>query len=141
MSEQVYERTENGTVTHVSTREGLAEINHAMMDGKREVETMSSISRTDYAIEYKDGRKVRLVRVDAPAAEDPKEWTGTASNFSHLHRFDAELKALCNRRIRSRGAARRAGVLIGHDELRSRSEVESSEYAHLYTFCPRCEAK
>lgn len=81
---QVYERTENGTVTHVSVREGLDEINHAMMEGKREVRTMSSISRTDYSIEYKDGRSVRLVRVDAPAEkpeQGPKVWTGEATQI------------------------------------------------------------
>ena len=64
---KVYERIENGTTTHVNIREGLAEINHAMMDGRRDVRTMSSITRTDFAIEYKDGRSVRLVLVDAPA--------------------------------------------------------------------------
>lgn len=73
-TDKMYERTENGTVTHISIREGLAEINHAQMDGKREVRTMSSITRTDYAIEYKDGRTVRLVRVDAPT-EEPAERT------------------------------------------------------------------
>jgi hypothetical protein len=63
---KVYERTENGVTSVVSQREGLAEINRAMMEGKREVRTMSSVTRTDYAIEYKDGRSVRLVLVDAP---------------------------------------------------------------------------
>jgi hypothetical protein len=67
---KVYERTENGVVTHVSREAGLAEINHAMMEGKREVRSMSSISRTDYAVEYKDGRSVRLVLADATAAEE-----------------------------------------------------------------------
>lgn len=66
---KVYERNENGVTTFVSIREGLAEINHAQMAGKRDVRTMSSITRTDFAIEYKDGRSVRLVRVDAPAPE------------------------------------------------------------------------
>ncbi|WP_329168378.1 hypothetical protein OG709_30145 [Streptomyces sp. NBC_01267] len=66
---KVYERTENGTTEIVGQREGLAEINHAMMAGKRDVRTMSSISRTDYAIEYRDGRSVRLVLVDAPTPE------------------------------------------------------------------------
>ncbi|MYW28209.1 hypothetical protein [Streptomyces sp. SID2119] len=66
---KVYERTENGTATQVSVKDGLAEINDAMMAGKREVRTMSSISRTDYAIEYKDGRSVRLVQVDTSAPE------------------------------------------------------------------------
>lgn len=64
---KVYERTENGTTTHVSTEAGRSEINHAMMGGKRDVNEMSSLSRTDYAIEYKDGRKVTLKLIDAPA--------------------------------------------------------------------------
>jgi hypothetical protein len=66
---KIYKRNENGTTAHVSQRDGLAEINHAMMAGQREVKTMSSISRTDYAIEYKDGRSVRLALIDAPAPE------------------------------------------------------------------------
>lgn len=81
---KVYERTENGTVTHVSIREGLDEINHAMMGGRREVKTMSSLTRTDFAIEYKDGRSVTLTRVDAPAEQPeqgPKVWTGEATTI------------------------------------------------------------
>ncbi|MFE4857410.1 hypothetical protein [Streptomyces sp. NPDC056670] len=67
---KIYERTENGTVTTVERETGLAEINAAMMgETKRTVRTMSSINRTDYAIDYKDGRSVRLVLVDAPAPE------------------------------------------------------------------------
>lgn len=135
---KVYERTENGTVTHVSIREGLDEINHAMMAGKRDVRTMSSISRTDYAIEYKDGRSVRLVRVDAPAETDerPDAWT-VASHRTLLHNFtqaDENGRALCNKSFRPH----RYGN--GYD-FKTKAEQQSSEYAHLYTFCPRCEAK
>lgn len=68
---KVCQRTENGTATQVSVKEGLAEINNAMLAGKREVRTMSSISSTDYAIEYTGGRKVTLVQVDAPAEATP----------------------------------------------------------------------
>ncbi|MGW1828883.1 hypothetical protein ACWCO0_09425 [Streptomyces tubercidicus] len=71
---KIYERTENGHTAHVSIRKGLDEINNAQMAGKRDVRTMSSITRTDFAIEYKDGRNVRLVLVDAPA-EQPSERT------------------------------------------------------------------
>ncbi|MEV0444059.1 hypothetical protein AB0I84_18835 [Streptomyces spectabilis] len=63
---QVYERTENGVTATVSQADGRQEINHAMMGGRSAVRTMSSITRTDYAIEYKDGRKVRLVLIDEP---------------------------------------------------------------------------
>lgn len=139
VQDKVYERTEDGTVTHVSIREAMDEVNHAMMAGKRDVREMSS-GRTQHSIDYKNGRSVRLVLVDAPA-DDAKEWAGTASAFHRLHRFDSELKALCNRRIRSARSGRRDGVLVGHEYLRSRSDIESSEYADLYTFCPCCEAK
>ncbi|QDN64367.1 hypothetical protein [Streptomyces sp. S1D4-14] len=142
-TDKMYERTEDGVTTHVSIREAMAEVNHAMMDGKRDVREMSS-GRDRHWIDYKDGRSVRLTLVDAPAetaAEDVKEWSGTASNGTHVHRFDAELKALCNRRIRSRGAGRVSGALVGHGNLRSRREIESSEYAYLYTFCSKCEDK
>jgi hypothetical protein len=67
---KVYKRTENGSATIVDRRTGLDEINAAMIgDTKKTVRTMSSISRTDYAIDYKDGRSVRLVLIDAPAPE------------------------------------------------------------------------
>ncbi|NEA42746.1 hypothetical protein [Streptomyces sp. SID11385] len=67
---KIYTRTENGTTATITQAEGLAEINNAMMSGRRQVRTMSSITAgTDYAIEYKDGRSVRLVLVDAPAPE------------------------------------------------------------------------
>ncbi|WP_189886178.1 hypothetical protein [Streptomyces xantholiticus] len=65
---KVYERTENGTTAHVSIREAMAEVNGAMMAGKRHVRTMSS-GRTQHSIEYKDGRQVRMTLVDAPAPE------------------------------------------------------------------------
>lgn len=81
---KVYERTENGNTTHVSIREGLDEVNTAMMEGKREVRSMSS-GRGDHLIEYKDGRMVRLTEIDAPAEEPeqgPKAWTGEATRIA-----------------------------------------------------------
>lgn len=139
---KVYERTENGTVTHVSVREGLDEINHAMMDGQREVKAMSGISRTDYVIEYKDGRKVTLKRVDAPSDqpaesdERPDVWT-VASAGTLLHRFtqaDKDGRALCNKSFRPY----RYGDGYA---FKTKAEQKADKYAHLYTFCPRCEAK
>jgi hypothetical protein len=67
---KIFTRTENGTTTEITFKQYSDEINHAMMVGQREVREMSSGSmagRTD--IEYKDGRKVILVRktvADAP---------------------------------------------------------------------------
>lgn len=66
--DKIFKRTENGTTTFVSIREGLNEANHAMMDGKRDVKTMSAGSGR-YDITYKDGRHVVLIKVDAPAPE------------------------------------------------------------------------
>jgi hypothetical protein len=65
---RMYQRTENDVVSTVSIREALAEVNHAMMGGKSGVREMSS-GRGQHSIEYKDGRSVRLVLVDAPAEE------------------------------------------------------------------------
>ncbi|MHC3392070.1 hypothetical protein ACLQ2E_21785 [Streptomyces lavendulocolor] len=66
---KIYERTANGVLTTVDRAAGLAEINAAMIgETKKTVRTMSSINRTDYAIDYRDGRSVRLVLVDAPEA-------------------------------------------------------------------------
>mgnify|MGYP001577549880 FL=1 len=80
----VYERTENGVVAFFGIRTGLDEINEAMMGAtRRNVKVMSSINSTDYAIEYKDGRKVKLIRVanpklSAPELEAPKPVDRTA---------------------------------------------------------------
>ncbi|MFI8817474.1 MULTISPECIES: hypothetical protein [unclassified Streptomyces] len=75
--EKIYKRTQNDVTATVSQRKGMDEINRAMMAGRRDVRTMSSITRTDYDIEYRDGRKVRLVLVDAPeetkSPEQPTE--------------------------------------------------------------------
>jgi hypothetical protein len=83
---KVYERTENGVTAQISKSEGMAEINHAQMAGQRDVRTMSSISWTDFAIEYKDGRSVRLILVEAPEPEGgleegPTAWTGEATRI------------------------------------------------------------
>ena len=113
-----------------------------MMDGRRAVREMASITRTDFAIEYKDGRKVRLELVDEPAEEPaetderPDAWT-VASHRTLLHRFtqaDEDGRALCNKSFRPW----RYGN--GYD-FKTKAECQSSEYAHLYTFCPRCETK
>lgn len=84
---KIYERTENGTVTHVSIREAMAEVNEAMIGRvarERGVRTMSS-GRTQHHIVYADGRDVRLVLVDAPAVveveQGPKVWTGEATRI------------------------------------------------------------
>jgi hypothetical protein len=137
----VYKRIcpETGAVEFVSQREGLDEINNAMMAGKRHVHTMSSISRTDYDIEYKDGRHVRLVLVDAPETETderPDAWT-MAGPGTLLHRFtqaDEDGRALCNKSFRP--------YRFGNGyAFKTKSEQQADEYAHLHRFCPRCEAK
>jgi hypothetical protein len=73
MGEQakVYERTENGVTSIVSVEAARAEGDHAMMAGRRDVRSMSS-GYGHHVIEYKDGRKVTLKMVDAPA-EEPAE--------------------------------------------------------------------
>ncbi|MFF1684451.1 MULTISPECIES: hypothetical protein [unclassified Streptomyces] len=85
---KVYERTENGVTTVVGRKEGLAEINDAMMGRvvrERSTRTMSSINRTDYSIVYRDGRAVTLKLVDEPAKveaeEGPKAWTGEVTRI------------------------------------------------------------
>lgn len=63
---KVYERTEDGTTSIVSAKDGTAEINHAMMDGKRDVREMSAAG-TDATITYKDGRRVALILTEREA--------------------------------------------------------------------------
>lgn len=70
-----YQRTEDGAVTYVSVREAMAELNHAMMEGKRKVFEMSS-GRGHHTITYKNGRSVQLVELEkdepAPVETDSK---------------------------------------------------------------------
>lgn len=149
---KVWQRTENGTTTHVTVTEGLKEINHAMTDGKRDVRTMSSGNR-GWFIEYKDGRSVRFVRVDVddsvmepkPVETEAEEWGSSRSSFT-LHKFygdgpavpGADYRAKCNRGIRwyARPLTQTEGP-----RLQTRTELEADEYAHLNDFCPKCEAK
>lgn len=134
---KAYDRTENGITTRISLREGLEEINSAMMDRvttRGKVRSMSSISRNDYAITYKDDRKVTLVQVtvkDEPG--DAAEWSGTASRPFHVHKI-ANNRARCSSRIWPK-SWQGVGVI-----LHTRKEIEAGESARLYTFCPRCEA-
>ncbi|WP_223772974.1 hypothetical protein [Streptomyces sp. 135] len=138
---KVYNRTENSLTVQVSVREALAEVNTAMMEGRRQVKTMSS-GRGHHIIEYKDGRTVRLIETDA---EEAQEW-GEAATASLLHKFSgdgpadksADYRAKCRKSIRwyPRPLSQTEGP-----RLRTRAEIESAQYAHLYRFCPRCEAK
>lgn len=66
---KAYDRTENGTTVRVTVKEALVEVNAAMMEDKHNVRRMSS-GRTRHDIEYKDGRRVVLVLVDAPETAD-----------------------------------------------------------------------
>lgn len=82
-----YKRTENGKTTEVTQKVGMDEINAAMFGStRRTVRTMSSINRTDYAIEYKDGRKVRLelIEIVPPTGDriEPRTQTTAAVTLS-----------------------------------------------------------
>ena len=65
---EIYRRTEGGHTFEVSVKDGMAEINKAQMNGRRNVKTMSQITRTDYVIEYKNGSKVTFHRTEAKPA-------------------------------------------------------------------------
>ena len=139
--EKVYERTENGVTIHVPIREALAEVNHAMMGGRKDVRRMAS-GRTQHSIEYKDGRLVSMRLVDAPAAEQEEWGTTTVSLLAHkFHGEAADYRAKCNRRIRwyARPQSQTEGP-----RLRTRSEIESVLFESgepMYRLCPRCEKK
>lgn len=60
---EMYKRTEGDAVTFVSVHEAMDEVNHAMMEGKSAVRTMSS-QHGRHDITYRDGRHVLLVLVD-----------------------------------------------------------------------------
>ncbi len=155
---KVYERRvnahrETGTVEIISVKAGLDEINHAMMGGRKNVARMSSISRTDYHIVYRNGDVVELRQIEQieqveqpeqakPAGTGPDNWTvsshkAVAGHKALVHNFtqaDADGRAICNKGFRPR----RYGN--GYN-FRAKTEQQSREYAHLYTICPRCEAK
>lgn len=150
--DKVYVRTEDGTSETVTVRVALKEVNYAMMEGRRYVREMSS-QHGLHAIEYKDGRSVRLELVDAdrtPEAlrvmaaqmalyadllspQDTAPWS-VASHRNLLHRFteaSADGRAVCNKSFRPH----RYGNGFN---FKTRAEHEADRYAHLYTFCPRC---
>jgi hypothetical protein len=83
---KVYERTENGTTAYVSVREGVDEAERAMAD-RRGVRSMSS-ARGRHTIEYRDGRKVRLVLVNAP--EEPKKEEAPGRAFTVIYTGSGE---------------------------------------------------
>lgn len=79
-------------------------------------------------------------------ADDVQEWGSTMASML-LHKMHgegpathkgADYRARCNKSIRwyQRNISQTEGP-----RLRSRREIEQNEHAHLYAFCPRCEAK
>lgn len=152
---KVYERRvnahrETGTVEIISVKAGLDEINHAMMGGRKNVARMSSISRTDYHIVYRNGDVVELRQIEQveqpeqakPAGTGPDNWTVTshravAGHKALVHNFtqaDADGRAICNKGFRPH----RYGN--GYD-FKTKAEQQSDKYADLYRICPRCDAK
>lgn len=77
-----FTRTENGTTQHLTANVALAEINEAMMTGKRNVRTMSAGSGR-YDIEYRDGRKVVFVRVDGDVPKPAVNVVGVRGGKVH----------------------------------------------------------
>ena len=71
---KVYIRTENGTSIAVTIADAMSEVNYAMMDGKQDVQEMSSGSGR-HEIKYKNGRRVLLVLEDFYIVEDEPEDT------------------------------------------------------------------
>jgi hypothetical protein len=79
-----FTRTEAGVTVHTDSRSALAEINHAIGAGKRDVRAMSAGSGR-YAIEHEDGRLVLFVRVvgDVPASEPTVNVVGVNGGRVH----------------------------------------------------------
>lgn len=128
----IYQRTENGAMEIVSVEDAMTEVNHAMMDGKRYVREMSS-GKGQHSIDYTDGRTVVLIKMEE-AAPETEDWASTRTGNIE-HRFDADGRARCNRRLR---AYDRPVSQTDRRVRRTRSEIESSEFGHLYTFCSSC---
>jgi hypothetical protein len=128
----------------VDIKTALAEMDHAMMDGKEDVAEMCASGSSAYIL-YEDGRKVVLRPATQEEIEErqSKEWGYTSSNFSLWHRFDGDLKALCNRRIRPSVATgfkmnkSTAVDLLGHDDLCTFEEAKTFDV----TLCFQCLKK
>lgn len=86
--DKVYERTENGVTTHIPVREAMAEVEHAMMAGRKDVKRMSS-GRTQHLIDYKDGRRVSMRLVDAPVPRTDEEGRRIVTIGEKLYVADA----------------------------------------------------
>ncbi|MYS37169.1 hypothetical protein K388_07427 [Streptomyces sp. KhCrAH-43] len=82
---KIYLRIENGIESHVSVKDALGEVNDAMLgrlSRERSTRRMSS-GQGHHAMEYRDGRLVTLVEIDAPqqVEEGPTAWTGEATRI------------------------------------------------------------
>lgn len=135
---KIYSRVTDGVEDFITVKEALAIVNDAMMgrvSRERWVRTMSS-QHGRHAIKYRDGRSVLLNEVDAPAEVGEAPWT-VASHRTLLHKFTEATehgRAVCNRSFRP--------WRYGNGySFRTRTEHEASQYAYMYTFCPRCTAK
>jgi hypothetical protein len=150
---RMFELTENGVTKLIPLREGLEILNDVQLYG-REFVKEASIGSLRADIEYKDGTKFTLVRVEVEVevevevdaeenSGEPAEWSGTYSNQSRMHRFDPDtLRARCNKGIRPAQylMPSPSGYEWEHS-FKTRTELESGEFAHLYRFCPKCESK
>lgn len=143
---KVYRRDTNGVVDFITVREALAIVNDLMMNRwdltrPTKVESLSS-SRGHHVIEYKAGGRVTLLEIDAadmpaPVEEAPADdWT-VASYRTLLHNFTeptGDGRALCNKGFRP--------WRYGNGySFQTRAQLETSQYADLYRFCPRCTKK
>ena len=80
---KVYERTEDGVTTIVSVEAGVAEAERASTD-RRGVPSMSSRGSRHH-LEYRDGRIVDLVLVDAPAEEPSATETPAGRSYTVIY--------------------------------------------------------
>lgn len=148
---KAFERTTTQGTSTIPAREALAEINHAMMEGKRDVREMEH-GGNHTRIAYKDGSTVTFNRIDVaddhfdtkpePVEGEVADWGGTFSNWEMMHRmflgetrYGIKLRARC-----SKGILGDLGVK-GNRPLRTKSQILNGKYADHYTFCPRCETK
>lgn len=140
---KVYRRVENGAEDFITVKEALDIVNAAQMGGyslelPNRVREMTS-QRGRHLIEYKNGTTVLLIEIDAadmPTEDEPGTWT-VASHRMLFHKFTEATengRAVCNKGFQPW----RYGN--GYD-FDTRTAHEASQYADMYTFCPRCEKK
>ncbi len=136
-----YTRIEDDDTTQVSIRDGLTEVNNAMLSG-RCVALVTAYTQGHFRLDYFDGRRVQLVRTEVlPTKDDEPVWSPSVRYGSLLHRYTdvedlSDRQALCDSRLMP---ARYDGC--DSFSFLTRTERDAGPYSGMFTYCPTCAEK